>query len=222
LTSTQLPLASAESLPRLTFAIESAEALRYAAAPTIGFTLAVAGDKPVRSLALNAQVRIVPARRTYDSGDERRLVELFGTRDRWGDTVRGFLWTNTTKVIPPFDAETRVELAVSCTYDLEVASAKYFHALRDGDVPLEFLFSGTVFYLGEGGLLRTVQIPWESEAQFRLPVRVWTEAMENHFPSSAWLRLRNDVFDRLVAYKAQRALPTWDDTLTELLERSES
>jgi hypothetical protein len=221
LTSTQLPLAHAESLPRLTFAIESAQALRYAAAPTLGFTLSVASDKPVRSLALNAQIRILPTRRGYDSGDEQRLVELFGTRNRWGDTLRGFLWTNTTKVIPPFDGETRVELSVSCTYDLEVAAAKYFHALGDGDVPLEFLFSGTVFYLGDEGLLRTVQIPWESEAQFRLPVRVWKEAMENHFPSSAWLRLRKDVFDRLVAYKAQRALPTWDETLTKLLEKSD-
>jgi hypothetical protein len=50
---------------------------------------------------------------------------------------------------------------------------------------------------------------------------VWKQAIENHFPGSAWLRLRDDVFDRLVAYKARHALPTWEATLDELLEGRE-
>jgi hypothetical protein len=207
---------------QLSFAIESAEALKYAAAPTIGFGLQLECDVPVRSLTLNAQVRIVPAQRFYDTADETRLVELFGTPDRWGDTLRGFLWTNATLVVPPFTGSTLVELPVAATYDLEVAAAKYFHALGDGDVPLEFLFSGTVFFAGDDGLLRTSQIPWECEAAFRLPVRTWREAMENHFPGAAWLRVRRDVFDRLVAYKAARALPTWDETVTALLEDADA
>jgi Family of unknown function (DUF6084) len=217
-----IPLADTETLPRLTFVIESAEALRYAAAPTLSFALAIESDKPVRSLALSTQIRIVPTRRTYDAGDTERLVELFGTRERWGDTLRSFLWTNSTLVVPPFEGSVQTELPVSCTYDLEVAAAKYFHALADGDVPLEFLFSGTVFYLGDRGLLRTAQIPWESESQFRLPVRVFKQAIDNHFPGSAWLRLRDDVYDRLVAYKAQRSLPTWEATMAELLDGAES
>jgi hypothetical protein len=203
---------------QLSFAIESAAALKFAAAPTIAFGLRLDCDAPVRSLALNAQVRIVPAQRFYDAADEERLVELFGTPDRWGETLRGFVWTNTTLVVPPFDGSTVVDLPVAATYDLEVAAAKYFHALGDGDVPLEFLFSGTVFFAGDDGLLHTSQIPWECEASFRLPVATWREAMDNHFPGAAWLRVRRDVFDRLVAYKAQRTLPTWDDAVTALLE----
>jgi Family of unknown function (DUF6084) len=210
---------STESLPQLGFFVEAAEAVRYAASPTLEFKLAITSDKPVRSLALNAQIRIVPTRRAYDGGDQERLVELFGTPQRWSETLRGFLWTNTTTVVPAFDKSALVDLDVACTYDLEVAAAKYFHALRDGDVPLEFLFSGTVFYLGDGGLLRTVQVPWECEAEFRLPVAVWREAIENNFPGSAWLRLRSDVFERLVAYKAGRAFPTWEATIEELLGR---
>jgi hypothetical protein len=197
--------------------VEAAEAVRYAASPTLAFGLAIASDRPVRSLALNTQIRIVPTRRGYEGSDQERLVELFGTPERWGDTLRSFLWTNASTVVPAFSETTRVELAVACTYDLEVAAAKYFHALRDGDVPLEFLFSGTVFYLGDGGLLRTVQVPWECEAEFRLPVAVWKEAIENNFPGSAWLRLRTDIFERLVAYKARNALPTWEATIEELL-----
>jgi Family of unknown function (DUF6084) len=216
--ATPSPLAHAESLPQLGFAVESAEAVRYAAAPTIAFTLALESDKPVRSLSLNTQIRIVPTKRGYDAGDEERLVELFGTPERWGETLRGFLWTNTTLVVPPFAVGTRVELTVPCTYDLDVAAAKYFHALRDGDVPLELLFSGTVFFLGDAALLRAAQISWESEADFRLPVRVWKEAIDNHFPGSAWLRVRRDVYDRLVAYKATRTLPTWEATFDDLLD----
>jgi hypothetical protein len=216
--ATPTPLTQAESLPRLGFAVESAAAVRYAAAPTIVFTMGLESDRPVRSISLNAQIRIVPTRRGYDLADEERLVELFGTSDRWGDTLRSFLWTNTTLVVAPFDGHARAELMVPCTYDLEVAAAKYFYALRDGEVPLDFLFSGTVFFIGSGGGLRTAQISWECEAQFRLPVRVWKEAIENHFPGSAWLRLRSDVYERLVGYKAARTLPTWESTIESLLD----
>jgi hypothetical protein len=207
----------AVSLPTLTFGVESAAAVRFAAAPTVALAIRIHSDEPVRSLALNAQIRIAATARAYDGGEEERLVELFGTRDRWGETLRGFLWTNTSIVVPQFEGTTLAELHVSCTYDFEVAAAKYLHALGDGEVPLELLFSGTVFFAGAGGLLRTAQIPWDAEASHRLPVRVWRDAMDQHFPGSAWVRLRRDAFDRLVAYKAERSLPTWESVVDELL-----
>ena len=204
-------------LPALAFEVEAAEPVRFAAAPTIAFTLRIDSDTPVRSLALNAQIRIAPARRRYSEHDEHRLVDLFGPRERWGETLRTFRWVQVSAHVPPFERSTLAELAVPCTYDFEVASAKYFYALDDGDVPLEFLFSGTVFY-APGGRLQVAQIPWESEAGYRLPVSVWKNALEAHFPRSAWLRVRDDVFERLTAYKAQHALPTWDATLERLLD----
>ncbi len=216
-----MAVAGPTTLPTLDFAIESAEAVRFAAAPTVAFTLRVASDKPVRSLALNAQIRIAPARRRYSERDQQRLVELFGPPERWGETLRTFRWAQTSVLVPPFDEHTSVELTVPCTYDLEVATAKFFYALDEGDVPLEFLFSGTVFFVADGGMLQTAQISWESEAAYRMPVRAWKDAMQQHFPGSAWLRVRDDVFDRLVAYKARRALPTWEATLDELLEGRE-
>jgi hypothetical protein len=205
------------TLPRLEFAVESAEAVRFAAGPTVAFSLRVTSDRPVRSLSLNAQIRIAPARRRYSDRDRERLVELFGPPERWGETLRTFRWAQTSVLVPPFERDTQVELAVPCTYDLEVATAKYFYGLEDGDVPLEFLFSGTIFFLAEDGALRTAQIPWESEADFRMPVRAWKDAMEHHFPGSAWVRVHRDVFDRLVAFKASRSLPTWEAAFEELL-----
>ena len=212
------PVAETSLLPKLGFNVEAAEAVRFAAAPTVAFTLRIETDKPVRSLALNAQIRIAPARRRYSERDQERLVDLFGPPDRWGETLRTFRWAQESTLVPPFETTTSVELAVPCTYDLEIATAKYFYALEEGDVPLEFLFSGTVFFLSARGELRTAQIPWESEATFRMPVRAWKDAIEYHFPGSAWLRLRDDVFERLVAYKARRALPTWEATIADLLE----
>jgi Family of unknown function (DUF6084) len=213
-----LTAAAPRILPQLGFEVESAEAVRFAAAPTVAFALRVTSDRPVRSLALNAQVRIAPARRRYSDRDRERLVELFGPPERWGETLRTFLWAQTSALVPPFERDTSVELTVPCTYDLEVATAKYFYGLDDGDVPLELLFSGTVFFLDEAGALRAAQIPWESEAPYRMPVQAWQDAMAQHFPGAAWLRLRTDVFDRLVAYKARHALPTWEATVEQLLE----
>ena len=153
--------------------------------------------------------------------DQGRLVELFGAPAEWSRSLQSLLWTHATVQVPPFTGTTRVALPVACTYDLEVAAAKYFQALEDGDVPLEFLFSGSVFDLGETGGLRVRRIPWDAEAEFRLPVRLWRETMDRHFPGSAWLRLRQDAYARLVAYKARHALPTWEHAIEALLDAAE-
>ena len=37
------------------------------------------------------------------------------------------------------------------------------------------------------------------------------------YPNTAWLNLRKDVFDRLLAYKSRRGLPTWEQAVESLL-----
>jgi len=106
---------------------------------------------------------------------------------------------------------------VPCTYDLDVTATRYLDALPDGEVPLEFLFSGTVFYSADDGRLQTALLSWDLEASYRLPVAVWRETMDHHFPDSAWLRLDRASHDRLVAYKSRRALPTWAAVIDELV-----
>jgi hypothetical protein len=208
----------AQSVPALTFSVEGAEAVRYAAAPTVSFRLRVESDGDVRSLMLAAQVRIAAPARAYDEATQVRLVDLFGDPDDWGRTLRSLLWTNATLLVPAFSGATTVDLAIPCTYDFEVAASKYLYALEDGEVPLELLFSGSVFFAGHDGALRTARISWESETSFRMPVSVWREAVDAHFPNSAWLRVHSEVFDRLVAYRNARTLPTWEAVLEELLE----
>jgi hypothetical protein len=210
-------------VPDLSFEVVDAEVLPFAAVPSLLFKLRVENleDEPVRSVALNTQIRISATQRHYEAGEQERLLELFGEPSRWKDTLRSLLWTHTVLQVPPFSSSTVVDMPVPCTYDLEVVAAKYFHALQDGEVPLEFLFSGTVFYTEERGWLQTARISWEKEAEFRLPVRLWKEMIEHYFPNSAWIRLRRDAFDLLYDYKVRRGFPTWEAAVEALVSIDE-
>ena len=176
-----------------------------------------AGDAAVKSILLETQIRIAARRRGYDDDCVDRLFELFGAKRDWGTTLRSLLWTRSTVSVPPFEDSAVVALDVSCSYDLEVLASRYFDALDDGDVPLEFLFSGSVFYIGGHGFLQTERLSWEQEAEYRLPVAIWRQTMERHFGGSAWLRLQKETFDRLAAYKAKHALPSWETALEAML-----
>ena len=200
----------------LGFSVLGAARVEHTAVPTLRFALGVSSETPVRSVLLDVQIQIAARRRGYDASAHERLFELFGPVADWGTTLRTLLWTRTTLVVPAFEGSTVVDLDVPCSYDLEVAASRYLDALSDGDVPLEFLFSGSVFYTGSAGELQTTRLSWESEAGYALPVRVWKETMERYFRGTAWVRLSKDSFDRLSAYKSRNALATWDDALEAL------
>jgi hypothetical protein len=209
-----------DTVPRLAFAVRDAARVEHTAVPTLRFALAIEAhdERPIRSVALDAQIQIAARRRGYDAAAHDRLFELFGPAAGWGTTLRTMLWTRANVVVAPFTGATVVPLDVTCTYDLEVAASRYFDALPDGEVPLEFLFSGTVFYSAPDGRLQTARISWEAEAEFQLPVAVWKDVMEHAFPDTAWLRIRKRSFDRLCAFKSRNALATWEDAIDLLLE----
>src|SRR3954454_605310 len=217
--ATTLPFASSRA-PELDFAIIAAEPLEHAAGPTLRFELEITSPAAIRSVALNAEIRIAATRRAYDEAAQRRLVELFGRPEDWGRNLHALHWTTANVTVLPFTGRTAVDLLVPCSYDLEVAGAKYLNALEDGEVPLEFMFSGTVFYAGEDGRLQIARISWEKEAVYRLPVTVWRATIERHFPGAGWMRLDRGTFERLSDYKARHALLTWEDTIEALLRES--
>ncbi len=127
------------------------------------------------------------------------------------------LWAHAAAAVPAFRGATTVVLPVACTFDLTVATAKYFHGLEAGCVPLALLFSGSVFYeTGDGGLALT-QIPWSKEAGYALPVAVWRKMMDAYYPNTAWLCLRRDVADRLRRYQAEHGMASWEQALESLL-----
>jgi hypothetical protein len=203
----------------LSFAVTDARAEKHTAAPALTFRIEIrdAGQAPVHAVLLRVAIQIHPRRRQYDTLEQARLFDLFGSSERWSETVRPLLWTNATLLTPAFDGGIETDLMVPCTYDLDVGSAKYFNALDDGEVPLLFLFSGTVFAKAGSGI-RVEQIPWEKEARFRLPLRTWQETMESHFPESGWIRLRRSSLDALQRIKSREALLSWDEVIETLVE----
>lgn len=212
-------------MPDLQFQVEGGEAVQHAAAPLLALKLRITNvpdDQAIHTLSLRSQIQIEPTRRRYAGAEQEKLRDLFGEPERWSRTVRSLLWMNTSMVIPGFTSTTVADLQLPCTFDFNIATTKYFHALETGDIPLCILFSGTVFYRGEDGALQVTQIPWDREANYRLPIEVWKQMMDQHYPNSAWLRLERDTFDRLYEYKVRNGIPTWEQMLDKLVASKEA
>lgn len=208
----------------LRFHVDGVEADASAVAPMLAFKLRVVNARPteqIHSILLRCQIHLEVTRRRYDEREQEQLFDLFGPPPDWGRTLRRMLWAQVNASVPGFAAEAVFDLPVPCSYDLNVATTKYFHGLSGGEVPLRLLFSGTAFYATEDGRLQVAQIPWEKEALFRLPVRAWQDLMDRHYPNSGWLCLHKDVLDRLSQYKRQSGIPTWDQALESLLTSAE-
>ncbi len=195
---------------------------RYAVAPNLMVKLRIeeSTGQPVHANALRCQVRIEPQRRAYTGPERAGLVELFGLPEQWSKTLTPFLWTHASTTVRGFSGNIDVDLPVTCTYDFEVAAAKYLHTLRDGEIPLVFLFTGTVFTRGITGF-GVEQISWDLEATHRMPVKVWHDLMDLYFPGSGWIRVDRDTLDALMQFKAARGLTSWEDAFSALLPRPE-
>jgi Family of unknown function (DUF6084) len=206
-------------MPDLNFQVEGASAVPYAAVPSVSFCLRVTNTKPeevVHSVVLRAQIQIEVTRRHYSANEQARLRDLFGEPERWSQTLKNMLWTHAAITVPPFQKETVVEIPVPCTFDFSVGATKYFHGLTEGDLPLNFLFSGTVFYQGENDALQVAPISWEKEAKFKLPLKVWRDVIDEYYPNTAWLCLRRDAFERLYEYKVRNGIPTWEEVIDRM------
>lgn len=209
-------------MSELTFDCIDVQPEQYAAGPNLTFRFRVTETTgtQIHAIGLRCQMRIEPTKRRYTPEEEDHLQDLFGATSRWGETLNPIQFANISIMIPGFSGATEIDVPVPCTYDMEVTSAKYFHSLRSGEIPLLMLFSGTVFTKGETGF-SVEQVPWHKETSYRLPVRVWTELMNLHFPNSAWIRLRTDTLDDLRRFTTSRALPNWDQAIEMLLKKQD-
>src|ERR1700722_17107783 len=207
-------------MPDLGITVEKVEVVPFAASPTLAFTLRVANADPaetIQTVVLRCQIQIEVTRRRYTALDQERLRDLFGEPERWSQTLRNLLWTNTSAVIPQFTGAATVDLQVPCTFDFSIATTKYFNGLADGDIPVLMMFSGSVFYADDTGTLTVAPISGATEAKFPLPLKVWKDMMDAYYPNSAWLCLRRDTFEDLHRFKVERGIPTWEQTFEVML-----
>jgi hypothetical protein len=204
----------------VTFAVLDVVPEPYAVSPQLTAQIAVVADDPVQAIALRCQVRIEPLRRPYSDDEAAGLADMFGPRERWANTQRTFLWQHTAAMVQGFTGSTQVALPLGCTYDFEVTGSKYLHALREGAIPLQFLFSGTIFRPPLASRQRSFavqQVPWDQEDQYDMPVSVWQDLIHQHYPNSGWVRLGHDTVTALTAYKSERGMLDIDEAVTSLL-----
>ncbi|MGB9475334.1 MAG: DUF6084 family protein [Candidatus Udaeobacter sp.] len=207
-------------MPDLNFKVTGIEPAQRGLAPLLHFILEITNTpetETIQSIMLQTQIQIQSPQRVYDAEEKKKLKELFGAPEDWGKTLRTRLWTHANTIVPRFHGHTRTILPVPCTFDFNVAATKYFYALQDGEVPLLFLFSGTVFYAAPDGRLQIQKVSWEKECAWRLPIARWQELMEHHYPDSAWIAMRRDVFDQLYEFKRREGLSSWDEVFERLL-----
>jgi len=206
----------------VTFAVLDVAPEPYAVTPVLTARVGVAasGADPVHAIALRCQVRIEPLRRSYSDDEGAALTDLFGPRHRWATTQRTFLWQHCTAMVPGFAGNATVALPLDCTYDFEVTAAKYLHALRDGALPLQFLFSGTIFVKSERGF-SVQQVSWDCEDRYDMPVTVWRGLISQHYPNSGWVRLSHETVSALAGYKSAQGLLDLDHAVTSLLAVNE-
>ena len=209
-------------MPDLRFQVEDVVPTPNAASPQLSFKLRITNvePEPIHSIALRAQVQVEPVRRRYTSEEQQNLKELFGEPERWSKSLQPLLWANVNVNVGAFTGSTLVDVQVPCTFDFNVAMTKYIYGLDDGELPTSLLFSGTVFHAGQMAL-QIAQIPWDREASYRVPVRVWKEMMDLYYPNGAWIQLRRDVFERLYEFKSQNGIPTWEQTVERMLDLAE-
>ena len=130
--------------------------------------------REVYTIALTVQIMIDPARRSYD--DETKRAP--------GGAVRRARALGGHHAQLPLGRARRAGARVHRrhrrsasrsrrNYDLELAAVKYLYSLPDGDVPLTFNFTGTIFYRGEAGRMQIVQVPWNCSARYAMPVATW-------------------------------------------------
>ncbi len=208
-------------MAELAFDCTGARVDKYSVMPAMYLSLRISettGSR-VEAIALRCQIRIEPARRRYSDDEAERLNDLFGETQRWADTLKPIQFSNISVMVPGFAGSTDVELTVPLTYDMEIGATRYFAGLDDGEVPLLLLFSGSIFSVADGRMSVTA-VPWSKEATYRLPVSVWREAIDAHFPNAAWIKMSTYTFDELLRFKVARALPTWEATILTLLSEA--
>jgi hypothetical protein len=202
----------------VSFAVLDVTAEPYAVSPLLNARIGVttSGEDPVHAIALRCQVRIEPLRRSYSDDEAAGLTDLFGGRERWATTQRTFLWQHCATMVQGFTGHTTATLPLECTYDFEVAAA----ALRDGAVPLQFLFSGTVFVNSERGF-SVQQVSWDCEDNYAMPVTVWRDLIAQHYPNTGWIRLSHETIAELAGYRSAHGMLDFDHAVTSLLDAAD-
>lgn len=209
-------------VPEPEFDVVGVRADEYAASPTVVFSVRVRepSEREVFTIALSTRILVDPTGRGYDEAARESLYDLFGPTETMVASMQSLVWGQVAVLVPSFTGEVTFDVPVACTYDLEVASAKYFASLAGGVAPLDFHFNGTIFYSGDHDRLQIVHVPWSCTARYRMPVAIWRKAVAACFAQTGWIRLHEETLNRLRRRQTERGAPSFDAVVSDLLEEN--
>ena len=64
------------------------------------------------------------------------------------------------------------------------------------------------------------QVPWSKETTYRLPVSLWREVVDVHFPDAAWITMSRQTLDDLSGSRPGTRCPPGDATVAALLAQA--
>ena len=204
--------------PAPEFEILGVRARRRAAAPTLRFSVGQRRlrDREVYTIALTGadrdRAREAHATTTRPASDSSSS----SASPSAGRRPRAASLDQVDVAGPGFTGAPEFELEVPCTYDLEVAATKYFGGLADGEAPLRFHFTGSVFYAATRAHPDRPD-PVGLLGRFAMPVEVWKRDDRPHYPAAAGSRCT--ARRSSACARCRRAgLPTFDAAVGELLD----
>ena len=209
-------------MPDLSFQIEAASVVPFAASPTHRISSSTINnavpDEAIHTIALRCQIQIEVTRRRYTPEEQERLLDLFGKPDRWSQTLRSLLWTHANRGCSRFRRD-RARTSI-CRFPAPSTSMSRRPSISRGSPMATSRCScssaapsstrrrqppaGRAHLVGSGSTIQAA-------------CKMWREMMDAYYPNSAWLNLRRDVFDRLYRYKMQHGIPTWEQALEQIL-----
>lgn len=179
-------------MPDFSFSIERAHVVGADAQRAIALRVRIVVAPPethVYSLSLHYGVQIDAMRRHYAADEQQRLISLFGPVGCWYGTLHSLPWLTGTAQVPAFIGESLIELLLPCRGEVSFAVKRYLEALSFGEALLVASFSGAGFVASDSLPMQMSRIPWDRQATFRLPLRVWHEATERNAPAQNVLHL---------------------------------
>ena len=191
-------------MPDLRFSV-----LSVAAAPDasrLEFVLQMenaAAEETIERVRLNAQLHIQPGRRRYSKQEQAALQSLFGEPERWHVSLHPLFWASTTLDVP-FGSAAKAECSVAFAADSDDAALTYCHALQEGEIPVEFMFSGTIFYT-RNGPMQVAFIPWAKETACRIPLSVWKQCSRSADAASDSVPVKERTWAEIVEHAVMAA-----------------
>ena len=205
-------------MPDLNFKVTGIEPAQRGLAPLLHFILEITNTpetETIQSVMLQTQIQIQAPQRVYDAEEKKKLKELFGAPEDWGQTLRTRLWTHANTIVPQFRGDTKQTWLCPARSSTSLPRNIFTRCRTAKSHSLPFQWNR--FLRRPGWWTADPKISRKKECTWHMRIAGWQELMEHHYPNSAWIAMCRDVFDQLYEFKRREGLSSWDEVLERLL-----